>query len=211
MSLNTYAALQTSILAYIVRSSDADAIAMCPDWITLAEDELRIKFSKIMTRHGETKDAAFALSSAYTNLPTGFIRARSILLNGNSGQELDYISPQVADRDFGLTSIAGRPRYYTIVGTQIRVMPSPDASYTATFIYYTLPALSVSNTTNWLLTNHPKIYHVATMAEAHNYYKDYDGEVAKRNDLARLIEEMRTTDEAGNQGGNMRMKAFNTP
>jgi len=211
MALDNYAGLKDTVLAYIIRDGEADAMAKCVDWITLAEDTLRLKFNRIRSRYGETKDDAFAISASYTNLPTGFIRMRKVMLNYSSPSELDYISPQVADREYSLTSVNGKPRYYTVVGNQLRVMPTPESAYTATILYYSLPSLSESAPTNWLLTRHPKIYLTAVLAEAHCYYKDYEGEQAKAAQLDSMLEEMRVTDDSAEQGGNMRMRVASTP
>ena len=39
MSLDTYSGLQAAVLAKLMRTNDADAIARLPDWITMAENE----------------------------------------------------------------------------------------------------------------------------------------------------------------------------
>ena len=211
MALATYSDLKTSVLAYLVRDADSDALAKVADWITLAEDYLRLNFSRIRSRYGETKNAAFSINAEYVNLPTGFIRMRKIRIEGTPVVELDYISPEAADRQYTLTSVNQKPRYYTIIGSQIRFVPVPDSTYTATIIYSSLPALSVSATTNWLLTNHPKVYHTAVLAEAHNYYKDYEDAAAKRAELDSLLEAMSATDDGDKQGGNMRVRVALTP
>jgi len=61
------------------------------------------------------------------------------------------------------------------VGDEFQYYPSPDASYTATLTYYArIPALSVSATTNWLLTAHPDAYLYGALLQAAPYLRDND-------------------------------------
>lgn len=186
MAITDYATLQTAVLNWLNRSADADAIARCPEWIQLAEDELRTSLATNALREGETNNQAFSLAAEYTALPAGFIRSRGLTIQGQPDLPLDYVSPLTVDRYALLTGANGKPKKYTVQGNQLRLIPAPDATYTAVFSYQALASLSVSNTTNWLLTNYPKIYLFATLAEADRYYRDAEGgaaDVALWNDL----------------------------
>jgi len=169
MALDTYSNLQASILSWINRSNDTDAIARCPDWITLAENEFRMALSRLKVRQGETQNATFSIGTEYTALPTDYIGTRAIVLNTSPVQVLDYVTPTVAD-NWDIYVNASKPRFYTIQNKQLRVYPAPDLTYTAKFTYYTLPSLSVSDPANWLLTAQPKLYLAAALAESYGYY-----------------------------------------
>lgn len=208
MALDTYANLQTSILAWLNRASDADAIARCPDWITLAEDEMRMALNRLMVRQGEVNNATFAISTEYTALPAGFYRFRSIKINSTPIQPLEYVSPQLADRWDNLAT-ANLPRLYTIQNNQLRVFPPPDAAYTATITYYALPSLSVTNTTNWMLTAHPKLYLKAALAEAYDYYENGDKFTMNSTERDRMISALSTSDGSDQQGSAMRIRTDN--
>jgi hypothetical protein len=68
---------------------------------------------------------------------------------------------------------SGKPSYYTIVGTQIEVIATPDTGYTGELTYYAkIPALSDSNTSNWLLAYAPDLYLYGALLEAAPYLKD---------------------------------------
>jgi len=204
--ITDYATLQTSVLAWINRTNDADAVSVCPLWVQMAENELRMAMSRMMVRYGEVRDPAFSISSEYTNLPDGFIRARLLRLEGNTPRELEYMPPQAIERLTLLTSGADKPKIYTIQGNQLRVIPAPDTTYTATFTYYSLPSLSVSNTTNWLLTAYPLIYLFAVIAYAYDYYKDYAGKADKLADMSRLLTELEITEAQGAAASALRMR-----
>lgn len=206
MSVDTYANLQTEILARINRAGDTDAVTRCPTWITLAEDELRLALTRLKVRQGETKDAAFSVGAEYVNLPSGFIGLRSFKLQGNPVRGLNWMPPQVMDRQNLTATRTGKPTDYTIEGGQFRFSLAPDTTYTGTLIYYTLPSLSVSNTTNWLLTAHPKIYFTAALAEAYDYYDALDKSSAKSGERDRLLSAAYTSDGSDQQGTSMRMR-----
>jgi hypothetical protein len=205
VAIDTYANLQTAVLAWLNRAGDSDAAVRCPDWITLAEDELRMALNRLTVRQGEVVNAAFAISAEYTALPAGFTRLRAIKINANPDRPLDYVPPQVADR-WGKLETASTPRLYTIQNNQLRVFPQPDTAYTATITYFALPSLSVSNTSNWLLAAHPKLYLSAALAEAFGYYDDsakYMGASAERD---RMLTAIATVDGSDKQGSSMRMR-----
>jgi hypothetical protein len=53
----------------------------------------------------------------------------------------------------------GRPRFYAVTAGEFEFFPTPDGSYQSELVYYAnVPALSDSNTSNWLLSKYPDIY-----------------------------------------------------
>jgi hypothetical protein len=206
MTFDTFANLQTEILAKLNRAGDSDAVARCPSWITLAEDEMRMALTRLTVRQGETTDIAYSITSEYNTLPTGFLRGRNIVItSSNPTQPLTYATPKQADEwDTGLTS--GLPTRWTIQNNQLRVNRPPDTTYTASFTYYALVGLSVSNTSNWLLSAHPKLYFKAALAEAYDYYENAEGREAAYADRDRMLSAIYTSDGSDQQlvGGRMR-------
>lgn len=196
MALATYADLQATVLGFINRASDADAIARCPDWITLAEDEMRMALNRLMVRQGETVNNAFAIASEYTTLPAGFYRMRvAPKLNLAYPAPLQYVAPSRMDNY--ASGIANTPRFYTVEGNQLRVNPAPDIGYTATIDFYGLTPLSAG--VNWLYAAHPKLYLMATIAEAKFYYTDMDGYNAAQQDRDRMFSAIYTSDGSDQQ------------
>lgn len=207
MSFDTYANLQVEILAKLNRASDTDAVTRCPSWITLAEDEMRMALTRLMVRQGEVVDTAFSISSEYTALPTGFFRMRSnpVLTSNTPVKILDYVAPTVADRWDPYAS-ANTPALWTIQQNKLRVFPPPNTTYTAKLTYFSLPSLSVSNTSNWLLTAHPKIYFKAALAEAYDYYDDAEARDTAQADRDRMLSAIYTSDGSDQQGTRLRMR-----
>ena len=71
---------------------------------------------------------------------------------------------------------AGQPKYFTVFGTEIELLPTPDSSYTVEMIYrQSIPALA-TNDPNWLLTLAPDLYLYGALLEAAPYIKE-DGRI----------------------------------
>lgn len=204
--ITDYASLQTAVLSRINRANDSEAILNCPLWVQLAEDELRMVMSRMQIRQAETKEDAYSISTEYTTLPTGFISVREIRLATSPPKELDYIPPQSVDRYKNLTGSVGTPDFYTIQGNKLRVISPPDSTYTASFTYYSLPSLSVSATTNWLLDTHPKVYYKAVLSEAYDFYEAYDKKTVQLQDVDRMLTELEITEEQGAAASGLRQR-----
>ena len=64
-------------------------------------------------------------------------------------------------------STTDQPSVYTIIGNEFWIRPAADADYTIEIPYYkAVPALSASNTSNWLLASHPDIYLNGSLVQA---------------------------------------------
>lgn len=150
MALSNYTELQTSIGNWL---KDTSLTSVIPDFVTLAEArfnrELRVPEMEVVT--------SATASSESIALPTGFLEMRSIWLDQNPDRPLDYFPPHQL-RTVRASAEAGTPTAYTIIGTAIYFAPVPSGNHTVNMAYYgKIPALA-SNSTNWLLTNHPDIY-----------------------------------------------------
>ncbi len=162
MALDTFSNLKTSIANWIHRD---DLTSIIPDLITLCEAKINrvLRVAQIEVR------ATATLDSQYEGLPTDFLEMRSVQTTGTTGRELEYVTPQVFNDQYKTTD-SGHPVIYTIIGTEIAFGPPPQDSYTMEMVYYKgFTALSDSNTSNWVLTNHPDVYLYGSLlaAEAH--------------------------------------------
>lgn len=102
----------------------------------------------------------------------------------------------------------GQPTGFSLTGSNFRFSPAPDATYTATLVYYkAIPALA-SNSTNWLLTAHPDCYLFGSLLFASGYIQD-DQRVAGIKALYdQAIAEIKGSDNKSRWGGNgMMMRA----
>jgi hypothetical protein len=72
-------------------------------------------------------------------------------------------------RDAGLNQ-TGKPKFYAHVGETFELYPTPDQTYNIELVYYqSIPALSDSNTSNWLLTIAPDAYLYGALMQAAPY------------------------------------------
>lgn len=170
MALDSYANLQTAVLTHLAHVGNATLTAVLPDLIKLFEAKAA---RRLRTRDMEERDTA-TLSTQYLALPTGFVEMRSIKLNSDPIQDLDYATPDFISRVYVGSQVA-QPKVYTIIGGELMFAPIPDQSYTVEMAYYKFSGLSDSNTSNWLLTNHPDAYLYGTLVEAAIFLKDEDG------------------------------------
>jgi len=117
-------------------------------------------------------------------VPTGFIAVRSFyILLSSVKHPLEYITPHNMFEIRG-GSRSGRPRAYTIESDNetetFRFGPSPDTSYTGYLSYYkAISALSSSNTSNWMLANHPAVYLYGSLYHATNFLGGIDPQQAQ--------------------------------
>lgn len=169
MALTNYTTLKASIANWLNRSDLSTEIA--DDFIVLTEADLnsKLRIRKMVTQVTITIDAETE------NLPTGFLQIRDFyILSGATKYPLKYMTPSQMDFIKG-TSVTGLPTAYTILGDTIRFSPKPDATYTAYMNYYKkFDALSSSNTTNYILDNHPSIYLYGSLFHAANFLGGID-------------------------------------
>jgi hypothetical protein len=168
LSITTQPELLTAVANWSGRS---DLTSRIPEFVALAEAKMN---RKLRTKDMETKNATFSITGEYVATPAGFGGVRSFYLNTNPKQNLQLMTSDLQTGLFGTTS--GKPRFYDVIAGNFRFAPPPDSTYSATLIYWlTVPALTGSATTNWLLTSHPDAYLYGCLAELAGFAKDWDG------------------------------------
>ena len=122
---------------------------------------------------------AITIDSETETVPTGFIGVRSFyILASSTKYVLEYITPHNMF-EIKAGSTTARPRVYTIESDDevetLRFGPAPDTSYTGYLSYYkSFTALSDTNTTNYILNNHPGIYLYGSLYHAANFLGGID-------------------------------------
>jgi hypothetical protein len=108
-------------------------------------------------------------------LPPGYLQLRSIFVQGNSGGQLDPVSPEIYNSTW-MSAAGGPPATYVLEGDVIRFGPAPNATYAVQLNYYRkFPALaSAVGGVNWLLTNKPDIYLYGALTAAAIYFRFTD-------------------------------------
>ena len=169
MALTSYTTLKASIANWLNRSDLSDEIA--DDFIVLTEADFN---SKLRVRK-MIAQSTITIDSETESIPTGFLQVRDFyILSGSTKYPLRYMTPPQMDQVKG-TSVTGIPQAYTILGDTFRFTPKPDSSYTGYLNYYKkFDALSSTNTTNFILTDHPAIYLYGSLFHAANFLGGYN-------------------------------------
>jgi len=165
MSFANYAALKTSIANWLHRDSDPMLIAAIPDLINLAE----IRLSSDLNARDMDSRTNLSTTAEYISTPSDLVEVRRVLLTGDPARTLQYRTPDQLSQTYA-TPQTGKPTDFTVIGEQIQLAPIPDATYTLEITYkQRIPALSDTNTTNWLLLKYPNTYLWASLCEAQPY------------------------------------------
>lgn len=167
MALDTFAGLKATIADYLNRD---DLTAVIPSFITIAE----AKFNRKLRTRQMVKRANGQIETAFFAYPSDWLQAKEFQLNTNPIVRLQFVTEAYGDELKSNRYVStGQPVYYTITGTQLEFIPTPDSTYSAELTYYAkIPALSDSNTSNWLLAYAPDLYLYGALLEAAPYLKD---------------------------------------
>jgi len=184
MTIQTYSDLQSAIAAWIAR---ADLGPNIPDFIALFESAAN---RRLRLRQQESA-ATLVPASAVATLPADYLAWRRVTWTGQVPLELEYVHPSYLHALYP-TLPAGTPRLFTIEGGSLTVAPSSDTALTFDY-FQKIPALSNSNTSNWLLAAAPDLYLFGALAEAHGFVKDAESLAlwkARRDELFDELERL---------------------
>jgi len=167
MSITTYAELQTAVGDWLNR---ADLDQKIPDFIRLAESTL----NDVLRSADMVTSATAAITSGRATLPSDALEIVYAQVASTEDEPLEQIAPQqLTMLRRTRTRDAANPRFFAIVGRQLVVTPSPSGSVSVDLDYYQrLPALTSSNTTNWLLTDAPHVYLYTSLLHATPFLMD---------------------------------------
>jgi len=167
MALDTFAGLKATIADYLNRD---DLTSVIPSFITIAE----AKFNRKLRTRQMIKRANAQIETAFFAYPSDWLQAKEFQLNTNPIVRLQFVTEAQGDELKAQRYVTvGQPAYYTITGSQLEFIPTPDTTYSAELTYYAkIPALSDSNTSNWLLAYAPDLYLYGALMEAAPYLKD---------------------------------------
>lgn len=89
------------------------------------------------------------------------------------------------------TTATGTPSHYAIEGENILFGPTPSSSQTIKGTYYaTITPLNSTDTTNWLLTDHPDLYLAGAMYYAHLFLMDEQRALLFKSKMELFIDEI---------------------
>ncbi len=169
MAIASFAELKAAIASWLARGDLNDKIE---DFIAICEASFN---RRIRSRGMETEDDAFTIAAEEVSLPSGFKGVRSFFVprDASSRIHLKYRSPESLRELYPNPGTTGVPQYYTMLGDFFVFAPVPDATYTATLVYYSkFTPLGASNATNGMLTNNPDLYLFGSLRSAESYLQN---------------------------------------
>lgn len=170
-SITNYASLQTALTNWLHRS---DLSSFIPDFIALAETQLSVDLTDARWMW-TTASFTTTAGSNVVSLPTDLIELKRVKIFSNPNQTCTYMPPEAFEATYNDSTNTNTPDAYSMTGLNIELGPSPDQVYTGEFLYrQMIPALSNSNTTNWLITNFPNLYMWGSILAAQVYLQNDD-------------------------------------
>lgn len=187
-SIVDYASLQAAVANWMVRSGNTDFTGNTPDFVGFAEDDFNFGYDDpvnpefnlppLRTQQMEVTSFTLVLPNSTNTavLPSDFLQLRRLFFFDASGQrhKLTYATPDELDSSYG-NFPSGPQAFYTIMSDAILLAANVQTTTTLIGGYYQqIPALSTSNTVNWLLQKRPSLYHARTMFHAALFVGDND-------------------------------------
>ena len=196
MALTTYTELKASVADWLNRT---DLTTEIPDFISLAEAQMErtLRTRQMLIRTTLTVDSEFETT------PADFLEVRALKLTStNPDTPLSFMTMDSLDDEATRETGGGRPKFFGVVGTEFRFVPTPDAAYTAEIVYFAnLNKLSSSVATNFLLTSSPDAYLYGALLQAAPYLQD-DARIQVWATLyERALNDLQVADDRGSTTG----------
>lgn len=195
----TYSELLAAVSRWLKDTSLDDNI---PEFVALAER----RFNRILNTP-EMESLTTLTAAATVALPSDFWEVRSVYLDTDPRRPLEEVTQGVLRSRYAAQT-TGTPEVYAISGLSMILGPSPDSSDSLVLTYKsTIPALSDTNTTNWLLTAHPDIYLWATLLMAQAFGFDDERLPVWKAALDEALGELEMASNRKRYTGPMRMRS----
>ena len=200
MAFTTYDELKTEVAEFLNRDDLTDSI---PSFVTLAEAQINrdVRHWKMEAR------SDLSLSDRYTDLPDDFLEPVRLYVTGNN-RSLNAITPdEMQDIRARNADSGDEACYYAITAGQIEIEPTQSSGTLELYYVQSVPALSDSNTSNWLLTRAPDVYLYGTLAQSAPFLHD-DGRLIVWTTLyTNAVNALNLSSEMGKFGGqNLKMR-----
>ena len=202
MSLSNYTDLLASVASWMNRT---DLTAVIPDFVTIAESRIArdLRIRKQLTQSTLTTST----STRAVTLPSGWLEFSNLTIDGTPDTILQAVTMEHLNANYPEGGWSAKPIVFATEGDTVVFGPLPDAAYTVNIDYFArFPALA-ANATNWLMTNHPKVYLSACLAEGCSFTFDKQG-AAEWNAVYKgeIAELQKDDDRAVHSGSVLRVK-----
>lgn len=175
MAIASYETLVAAASEWLARDQDTVLINRIPDFFTLAEAKFnRTLFVRQMETRSTTTVDMSSNEPEFISLPTDFQSMRRIRLSSVAGKpSLQFLSgTQMDEMRTSVADVSDAPRYFSILGNEIELFPTPAAVATIEMVYRAnLTPLNVDNVSNWLLQLAPDLYLYGALLQAAPYIK----------------------------------------
>jgi hypothetical protein len=184
MALANYTDLLASVASWMNRT---DLTAVIPDFVTIAESRIARDLRHRKQLVSDTLTAS--TSTRAVALPSDWLEFSNLTIDGTPDAILQAVTMEHLNANYPEAGYSAKPIVFAVDGDNVLFGPLPDDAYTVNIDYFArFPALA-TDATNWLMTNHPKVYLAACMAEAASFTFDpqraaewnaiYKGEIAE--------------------------------
>ena len=199
--IETYDGLQAYITAHL--ELDAETSAQLPTLIRKAEYRLN---RMVLAPERETSVSVTTVATEQAvALPVDYRQMRTARLVADDGLVLEPVTLNVLHSEY--TDNTGKPKVYAISEQSLQFGPVPDAAYTITLTYTAkLPALSTTNTTNWLLSENADAYVYAVLWQTAAWLEDIEAATAFRAEMFTIIEEINAQGNRYRNASPMRLR-----
>ena len=197
MTIASYSGLQAAISDRLARSDLSASSPTVAEFIAFAEARIN---RRLLALDAMTRNTTLLVGSEFVPVPSDFRQAQQFYLTTDPIVQLRFMPSELMNVDY--TTGTGTPQFYCIEGLQFRFRPAPDSSYTATLLYYAkVPALSSTQTTNWVLAQHPDLYLWSACLEGAIKLKDADGAQNYRMLMEQVLSEIQGATRQQRWGG----------
>lgn len=171
MSITSYAALKAAVQTW---NPHSDVPSVVDDLLDLAEARLSRELR--CRRMVATQTGTITSGDSTLSVPTDLLEVVELRVgSGTSGRTLEK-RPLVDFEARYLSQTSGTTEAFAIDGGTFRFGPATASDLAYTLRYYQrIPALSSSNTSNWLLEDAPDLYLWACLVEAERFLRNPEG------------------------------------
>lgn len=167
MPITNYTELKSAVADFLNRD---DLTSVIPTFISLAEAQMQ----RVIRHHKMMQRSEAEIDTRYFALPSDWAETVRFHVIGDRTYRLELTSLddmlQLRQANGNPTGI---PTHFAHVGEQLEVYPTPNGTFDVELLYFKdIPALSDSNTTNWLLTDYPDVYLYGALMQSAPYLDD---------------------------------------
>ena len=203
MSISTYAELKAAVASWLNRES---ITANVPDFIRLAEAQMN---REIKHWKGEKRSEG-EIDTRYSTLPADWRSPiRLSVITASGPREIEPASQsEMLDLRAANNDLVGIPQYYAISSGSLELYPTPSEPMNVMMIYRAnIPALSDSNTSNWLLEEAPDAYLYGTLMQTAPWLREDERTAMWAGLYSQAMQSVNNDGEMAKHGGTgLRMK-----